>query len=102
MSIWDKLKTTKDKVRALMMVHPHLRDSDSRLVANIWSNDLKKLGITDLDGFFKAFIKGQLTSYDSINRTRQKLQEQDASLRGKKYSWRKKEGEEIQFKIHDL
>lgn len=102
MSIWDKLKTTKDKVRGLMMVHPHLRDSDSRLVANIWNHELEKKGIKNLDGFFDAFVMDELTSYESIKRTRQKLQEQDASLRGKKYSYRQKEGEEIQYKIHDL
>jgi hypothetical protein len=92
----NEIKELTDKVKLLLQAHPHLRDSDKRLVANIWvfdvtSNHGKGIeSITSLE-LLNDLAEGLLTNYDSISRARRKVQELYPELRGTKYGDRKQE-----------
>ena len=84
---------TKDIVKALLLQKPHLRDSDLKLIATYWFNELKKKNIdpTEINGleFMKMFADSKLTNIKTIERMRRKLQEESPDLRGKLYKVRK-------------
>ena len=80
--------TQKEAVHQMLVKHPHTRDSDSKLIANLWYNQLKKMGI-DMNlltakGLFK------LGNPTSIRRDRAKFQELNVHLRGASYKKRQK------------
>lgn len=83
----------KDTVFRLLTDYPHLRDSDTRLIANIYK--LESEGVNDKMLFLKMFAENKLTSPESIRRMRQKLQEDNPGLRGKTYEKRHKKQEQI-------
>lgn len=79
-----------DEVEKFLKNHKVLRDSDERLMANIWSkyigiNSIEFLNATDI---LKMLSKGELPSYESISRCRRKLQEEFPNLRGDKWEHR--------------
>ena len=84
---------TKDIVKALLIQKPHLRDSDPKLIATYWFNELKKKNIdpSEINGleFMKMFADSKLTNIKTIERMRRKLQEESPDLRGKLYVARK-------------
>jgi len=84
---------TKDIVKNLLVQKPHLRDSDSRLIATYWYNELKKKQISPykITGyeFMQLFANSKLTNIKTIERMRRKLQEENPELRGKIYNDRK-------------
>ena len=84
---------TKDIVKALLLQKPHLRDSDLKLIATYWFNELKKKNIdpTEINGleFMKMFADSKLTNIKTIERMRRKLQEECPELRGRAYELRK-------------
>lgn len=83
-------------MRKLLIAHPHLRDDDDKLIANIWHNDAN-LGFrvnmlaTDL---LRMMAEGRLTNVESIRRSRQQIQQEEPGLRGKSYKLRKLEATE--------
>ena len=95
-------QTIKDNVRDLLVRMPHLRDDDNRLIANYWliesGGTAHNKQRTAYD-FLKVFGTGNLTSAESIRRMRQKLQEEDITLRGAKYKLRHDLAEEIRLSI---
>jgi hypothetical protein len=84
---------TKDIVKELLINKPHLRDSDPKLIATYWYNELKKKQINPykLSGyeFMQLFANSKLTNIKTIERMRRKLQEEHPELRGKIYIMRK-------------
>tara|TARA_R110002012_G_scaffold157747_1_gene318983 strand:+ start:192 stop:500 length:309 start_codon:yes stop_codon:yes gene_type:complete len=84
---------TKEAVKNLLIQKPHLRDSDSKLIATYWFNELKKNNInpSEINGleFMKMFADSKLTNIKTIERMRRKLQEEYPDLRGKLYKVRK-------------
>ena len=84
---------TKDIVKNLLIQRPHLRDSDTKLIATYWFNELKKKNInpSEINGleFMKLFADSKLTNIKTIERMRRKLQEESPELRGKLYKIRK-------------
>tara|TARA_R110001583_G_scaffold94893_1_gene238600 strand:+ start:78 stop:386 length:309 start_codon:yes stop_codon:yes gene_type:complete len=84
---------TKDIVKKLLIQKPHLRDSDPKLIATYWFNELKKKQIdpAKINGleFMKMFADSKLTNIKTIERMRRKLQEEHSELRGKLYKVRK-------------
>ena len=84
---------TKDIVKNLLIQKPHLQDSDPKLRATYWFNELKKKNIdpTEINGleFMKMFADSKLTNIKTIERMRRKLQEEHPELRGKLYKVRK-------------
>ena len=98
-------KTTKDKVKSLLVQFPHLRDSDERLIATYW---MKEAGSKDaLDSmsatqFLLNFVSGAYTEPDSITRMRRKVQEENEELRGKSYYKRQKLETNVRSEIRNL
>lgn len=83
-----KNQSLKTLVAAYLHNYPELRDNDYRLIANIWKEEVNYNDMSAED-FLRAFSKGKLSHPESIRRIRQKLQEKDIYLRGKKYEERK-------------
>jgi len=94
-----KIKKVKEIVIDLLERYPVLRDSDDRLVANVWGSETKQ--ITSRQGFLQTLADESLTSYQSISRCRRKLQEQQPELRGKNYKARQAEQEPVKKEIRD-
>ena len=85
---------TKDKVKFWLRLDKNLRDSDTRLCANIWAKELMKekgLNLFELNAveFLRMYSNNELTSAPSIKRARAKLQEEEPKFRGEKYNLRK-------------
>lgn len=84
---------TKDEVKQLLIDKPHLRDSDNKLIATYWFNELKEKQIdpNKINGleFMQMFANNKLTNIKTIERMRRKLQEECPELRGKLYKARK-------------
>jgi hypothetical protein len=84
---------TKEVVKQLLIDKPHLRDSDNKLIATYWFNELKEKQIdpNKINGleFMQMFASNKLTNIKTIERMRRKLQEECPELRGKAYELRK-------------
>ena len=82
----------KDKVRNLLINNKRLRDSDNKLIATFWYQELKMRGIdtNEITGFelLQLFAESKLTNAETIRRIRAKLQETNKELRGSKYNLR--------------
>ena len=84
---------SKEEIRKILINKPHLKDSDPRLMATFWYQELKRKNlkvseITALD-FLNLFAKSKLTNPETIRRMRAKLQEECPELRGEVYNMRK-------------
>jgi hypothetical protein len=88
----SKMKT-KEIVKELLTIKPHLRDDDNKLICAYWWRELKRKNINpdDLNGleFMQMFANNKLTNIKTIERMRRKLQEESPELRGKIYKARK-------------
>ena len=84
---------TKEVVRELLTIKPHLRDNDNLLIAAYWWRELKRKEIdpNKMNGleFMQMFANNKLTNIKTIERMRRKLQEEYPELRGKIYKIRK-------------
>jgi|TARA_R100001594_G_scaffold138170_1_gene181666 hypothetical protein len=79
-----------DEIKLFLTNYKVLRDSDERLMANIWAKflgreEIKILTATDI---LHLLAKGDLPSYESISRCRRKLQQEFPRLRGDKWEKR--------------
>jgi CMP-N-acetylneuraminic acid synthetase len=103
MKLISEMAKIKDRVKALLVKHPHLRDSDNRLIANIWNQDLLLMGLNkeNITGnkFLVLYATNELTNAETIRRVRQKIQEENPDLRGTVNEARQKEGEEVRKTI---
>jgi len=103
MRLIREMSLVKDRVKALLVKHPHLRDSDNKLIATIWKYDLLKIGIDSktepIYMFLIYYSEKELTNAETIRRVRQKLQEENPDLRGTVNEARQKEGEEVRKEI---
>jgi hypothetical protein len=83
---------TKEEIKKLLIKSPHLRDSDPKLIATYWFNELKKkdVNLYNITGYelLKLFADSKLTNTESIRRMRQKVQEENEDLRGNYYKGR--------------
>jgi hypothetical protein len=103
MKLIREMSLVKDRVKALLVAHPHLRDSDNKLIATMWKYDLLNMGHKP-DGlparqFLSLYAQEQLTNAETIRRVRQKIQEENPDLRGTVNEARQKEGEEVRKEI---
>ena len=82
----------KDKVKNLLIKYPHFRDSDNKLIAAYWFEELKRNGMNpnEMSGmdFLHYFADSKLTNSETIHRCRRKAQEQNKELRDKNYEVR--------------
>ena len=96
------MKNMLDKVVNLLTEHPSLRDSDERLAANIWYNNIKNVKEIDAITLLSRFAEGKLPSYQSISRCRRKIQEEKPDLRGKKWAKRHSKQRVIKEQIKEI
>lgn len=94
----------KDKVEQYLTKYPHLRDDDNKLMASIWEaeyNAKRNKSTKDIPAwdFLFEFSKGSLTSSESVRRCRQKLQEENPHLRGKKWALRHQQGDNMRQNV---
>ena len=105
-TIFESFEKIKPRVRGLLTDYPHLRDNDRKLIATYWKFEAKRMGIklSTISGMelLKVISDGNLTLSGSILRVRQKLQEDNPSLRGDSYTERKDAGETMRTRIHEL
>ena len=98
------MKHNLELLENLLENNPELRDSDQRLVANIWWLTLNttlrhKFQGYELDSFnilLELYSNGDLPNEQSIRRLRRKLQEEKPELRGKVYELRHQK--ELEYK----
>ena len=96
------MKNMLDKVVNLLTDHPSLRDSDERLIANIWYNYTKNVNEIDAITLLSRFAEGKLPSYQSISRCRRKIQEEKPDLRGKKWAKRHSKQQLVKDEIKEI
>ena len=96
------MKNMLDKVINLLTKHPSLRDSDERLIANIWYNHTKNVDEIDAITLLSRFAEGKLPSYQSISRCRRKIQEEKPDLRGKKWAKRHSKQQLVKDEIKEI
>ena len=92
--VTKKIFVTAQKVRELLTEHPHMRDSDDKLVSNYWVLELKALDINvdDISGkeMLSLFVNKRLTKPDIITRAKRKAQQKNPHLRGE--TWDERHG----------
>lgn len=101
------IKGTKNKVLYLLETESHLRDSDEKLIANIWFGEIKKLEGShpkEVTGMrvLEILSQGLLTNSESIRRSRAELQRSLPELRGEKYNDRMNYAEVVKDDLDDF
>lgn len=103
MRLIREMSLIKDRVKALLEKYPHLRNSDNRLIANIWNQDLLKMGLNKenirANKFLALYAESKLTNAETIRRVRQKLQEENPDLRGTVNALRQEQGQSVRQEI---
>ncbi len=103
MKLIREMSLVKDRVKALLVKSPHLRDSDNRLIATMWYFDLlnKKLdsNLITANEFLDLYANERLTNSETIRRVRQKIQEENPELKGTVNEARQKEAEDVRKNI---
>ena len=93
----------KQRVKSILEVNKEARDCDRLLISIIWSQDVYEMyndvTIINAQDFLFLLEDGELTSPETIRRCRQRLQEENETLRGYKYKLRKQLGEEVRQSI---
>ena len=87
-----------DEVEIFIKKHKALRDSDERLMANIWAKYIGDIDFLNATDILSMLSKSELPSYESISRCRRKLQQECPELRGSK--WEDRQGQ-IQKQVKD-
>ena len=87
-----KIKKSKDIVAKLLTEQPHLRDDDNKLLASVWYIQIKHMNKMpeNISGYdvLELVANKKLANSESVRRSRAKLQELRADLRGKIYASR--------------
>jgi hypothetical protein len=94
-------KNISDTVRSILEKDPRTRDNDPLLISIIWWREIPpdKRDLMYTREFLRLFSEAKLTNSETIRRTRQKLQEENKSLRGVHYKDRLEKVVQIQTQI---
>ena len=100
----QKIKQAINPVRIILEKHPSLRDDNPRLVANIWHEELKSIGIEITPQISKVLtlIATELTSADSITRASRSLQNAVPDLRGKDWKKRQAHAPKVKRELREI
>ena len=100
----QKIKQAINPVRTILEKHPSLRDDNPRLVANIWHEELKSLGIEITPQITKVLnlIATELTSAESITRVSRSLQNAVPDLRGKDWEKRQAHAPKVKKELKEI
>ena len=83
---------TKDEITKLLTNDKRLRDSDAKLIARFWTNELKAKNINTKDitahEFLTMYATNRLHNVEGLTRMRRKVQEENEHLRGEFYQER--------------
>ena len=83
---------TKEEIKNLLTNDSRLRDSDAKMIARFWTNELKRKDIDTKDitahEFLTMFATNKLHNVEGLTRMRRKVQEENEHLRGKYYNER--------------
>ena len=77
-----------DNVTNLLTAKPVLRDSDRRLICNIWWKSISNPEMLMFEDFINLYLKGDIPESDSITRCRRKVQAETEELRGENWERR--------------
>ena len=97
-----KIINLLDQVTTLLTKKSHLRDSDRRLICNIWWKAAPHPELLMFEDFIKLYIDGKIPESDSITRCRRKVQEEIEELRGENWEKRHKLEELVVKEIEEL
>jgi len=99
-----KITPVKKIVEGLLEKWKSLRDSDRKLIVNVWGAELLKLDINPEKITGKQLLtiigEGRLSSSESITRARRKAEEDKPELRGD--TWTRRQGIEQDETKNDL
>ena len=99
-----KIKNVENKVRDILESVPEARDDDMVLFACIISNKIGKRRCEEMNGWgmLTMISRTKVPHFTSVLRCRQKLQEKNKDLRGKKYETRTKQyKEDVRVEMRD-
>jgi len=88
-------------IKHLLSNHPHLRDDDNKLIANVWFLTTNPLKEAWLD-FLSLLAKGDLPTSSAITRCRRKMQEMHPALRGKMWYKRHDLQEQVKMELKEM
>lgn len=99
--MWETLKRIHDKVEKLLIYKEQTRDCDNTLIACFWAYEIGQDRLNEMTAkdLLRSISDGDLPSSESIRRSRQKIQEHQPELRGKKYEARQAEAKTMQQNI---
>lgn len=92
----------KQTVIDLLNQYSEFKDNDQQLVAWFWKLEMEAHGYPSsmpTQTFFKLMAFGKLTSSETITRVRRLVQEENPSLRGKKYNERQAKQEKVKHEL---
>lgn len=92
----------KQTVIELLEQYSDFKDNDQQLVAWFWKLEMEAHGYPSsmpTQTFFKLMAFGKLTSSETITRVRRLVQEENPSLRGKKYIERQAKQEKVKKEL---
>lgn len=100
----NEMSSIKDKVEQILKKVPPTRDSDAILIAFYWRQELgtEKVSTMSADDFLNHYATGKMAKAEAIRRTRQLIQQENESLRGKTYKGRKIDGIEARNEIFEV
>jgi hypothetical protein len=75
------MPTIKDRAKAIMEAKPTTREKKTRVIANMWFNELTELNITPNMEMLEAMAEGKLSSPETIRRSICKIWEDHPQLR---------------------
>ena len=87
-----KVQAVMPTVKSLIEEMPSLADNNNRLIANLWYQQLKEMGVTNTypdTRVILSFVVSSLPSAESITRASRKLQRDNPELQGKE--WKKRQ-----------
>ena len=94
-------------VKTFLEKREDLRENDSKLIANVWRDEVEAIRgkgalneITAFDFFALYLAQEKISSADSITRARRKIQQEDCNLRGKNYKERQLQEKEFRKSVN--
>lgn len=87
------IKNTEEKVKKVLKTNYEARDNDMLLISLVWAEEINPFNLNNMIAFdfFRLMASYKVSHATSIIRSRQKLQEHNAELRGDKYKKRHKQ-----------
>lgn len=82
-------------VKKRLEINTKMRDDDALLIADIWREQLEQMGSKTMYDVLNAIAGKMVHSPESIRRSRQKVQQDFANLRGSVYELRHKKEIEV-------